>query len=66
MLCIEGKIKDELVGIYIQLSTQWQGLEKKLQTLFNLRENYQKKLSILPNLEKSQGFLLQKRLVILY
>ncbi|WP_088239676.1 GumC family protein [Calothrix rhizosoleniae] len=58
-----GKIKEEIVGRYIQLSTQSQGLEKKLQTLFNLRENYQKKLSILPNLEKSQGNL-ERRLSI--
>jgi len=58
-----GKIKEDLVGQYIQLSTQSQGLENKLQTLLNLRENYQKRLSILPNLEKSQGDL-ERRLSI--
>ncbi|MDJ0675583.1 MAG: polysaccharide biosynthesis tyrosine autokinase [Calothrix sp. MO_167.B42] len=58
-----GKIKEDLVGQYVQLSTQSQGLENKLQTLFKLRENYQKKLSILPNLEKSQGDL-ERRLSI--
>ncbi|MDJ0618156.1 MAG: polysaccharide biosynthesis tyrosine autokinase [Calothrix sp. MO_192.B10] len=58
-----GKIKEELAGQYIQLTTQTQGLDKKLQTLFNLRENYQKRLSILPNLEKFQGNL-ERRLSI--
>ncbi|MDJ0800412.1 MAG: polysaccharide biosynthesis tyrosine autokinase [Calothrix sp. MO_167.B12] len=58
-----GQIKEELAGQYIQLTTQAQGLEKKLQTLFNLRESYQKRLSILPNLEKSQGDL-ERRLSI--
>jgi capsular exopolysaccharide synthesis family protein len=58
-----GRIKEELAGQYLQLATQSQGLEKKLQTLLNLREAYQKKLGILPNLDKSQGDL-ERRLSI--
>jgi succinoglycan biosynthesis transport protein ExoP len=55
-----GKIKEELATKYLQLQVERQGLEKKIQTLSNIRETYQQKLAIMPNLEKQQGDLERK------
>ncbi|PAX51347.1 GumC family protein [Brunnivagina elsteri] len=55
-----GKIKEDLASQYVQLLAQRQGLEKKVQTLLNIREGYQRKLSILPNLDKLQTDLERK------
>lgn len=52
-----GKIKEELASQYVQLLAQRQGLEQKVRTLSNIRETYQRKLSLLPNLDKQQGDL---------
>lgn len=55
-----GKIKQDLASQYVQLSAQRQGLEKKVETLLNIRQTYQTKLNILPNLDKLQGDLERK------
>lgn len=55
-----GKIKEDLATKYLQLQVEQQGLEKKIQTLSNIRGTYQQKLAIMPNLEKQQGDLERK------
>jgi polysaccharide biosynthesis transport protein len=55
-----GKIRENLANQYVQLKTQRQGLEKKIQALSDIRGTYQQKLGILPNLEKTQGDLERK------
>ncbi len=58
-----GKIRENLASQYVQLQTQRQGLENKIRALSNIRETYQQKLAILPNLEKAQGDL-ERRLSV--
>ncbi len=58
-----GQIKQNLVDNFVQLQTQKDGLQTKLQTLSNIRDNYQQKLAILPDLEKKQQDL-ERRLSV--
>ncbi|MCP6763082.1 MAG: polysaccharide biosynthesis tyrosine autokinase [Fischerella sp. CENA71] len=55
-----GKIREGLVGNYVQLKAERQGLEKKFRTLSNIRANYQQQLAIMPSLEKQQQSLERK------
>ncbi|MFB2767702.1 GumC family protein [Pelatocladus sp. BLCC-F211] len=55
-----GKIREELVGNYVELKAERQGLEKKFRTLSNIRANYQQQLAIMPSLEKQQQSLERK------
>lgn len=58
-----GKLKQDLAAKYVELTAQRQGLEQKLQGLLTIRANYQSRLNILPNLDKSQGDL-ERRLTV--
>ncbi len=55
-----GKIREEMVGNYVQLKAERQGLEKKFRTLSNIRANYQQQLAVMPSLEKQQQGLERK------
>jgi len=58
-----GKIKQDLAAQYVQLKTQREGLEKKINALSAIRITYQQRLAALPNLEKIQGNL-ERRLSV--
>jgi capsular exopolysaccharide synthesis family protein len=58
-----GKIKQDLASQYIQLKTQREGLEKKINALSAIRVTYQQRLAALPKLEKIQGNL-ERRLTV--
>jgi capsular exopolysaccharide synthesis family protein len=58
-----GQIREELTDKYVQLKAERQGLEKKIQTLSNIRTNYQQQLAMMPSLEKKQQGL-ERRLEV--
>lgn len=55
-----GKIKQDLASQYVQLQGQRQGLERKIRAMEVIQTNYQQRLGIIPNLEKTLGDLEQK------
>jgi polysaccharide biosynthesis transport protein len=52
-----GEVKQQLATEYVRLQSQRVGLEKKVQALSSLYQNYKRRADILPNLEKQQGEL---------
>lgn len=52
-----GKIKENLATQFVELQTKRQGLENKIRALSQIRETYQQRLGVIPNLEKNQGDL---------
>lgn len=58
-----GGIKQGLAEDFVELKSQRLGLEKKIQTLSQLKANYKKRSDNLPNLEKIQGQL-ERRLLV--
>lgn len=55
-----GKIKQDLANQYVQLQGQRQGLERKIRAMEVIQTNYQQRLGVIPNLEKTLADLEQK------
>ncbi|MBR8836286.1 MAG: polysaccharide biosynthesis tyrosine autokinase [Stigonema ocellatum SAG 48.90 = DSM 106950] len=58
-----GQIKQDLSSVYVKLESQRLGLQKKIESLSKLKEFYQQRAKILPNLQKRQGEL-ERRLLV--
>ncbi len=58
-----GKIRENLANQYVDLQAQREGLEKKAQAMSEIQATYQRRLAILPDLEKKQGDL-ERRLSV--
>ncbi|MCJ8278487.1 MAG: polysaccharide biosynthesis tyrosine autokinase [Rivularia sp. ALOHA_DT_140] len=55
-----GKVKQDLASEFVSLHSQRLGLEKKIDTLSNLRNQYKQRTDVIPSLEKKQTELEQR------
>jgi capsular exopolysaccharide synthesis family protein len=58
-----GKVKQDLASEFIQLRSQRLGLEQKLESLSQLRNQYKQRTDNIPNLERKQKDLEQRLLI---
>ncbi len=58
-----GTLKQSLAAQLVSLQSQRLGLERKIESLSNLKDFYRQRADVLPNLEKKQGELDRRLLV---
>ena len=58
-----GALKQDITSDFVKLESQRLGLQRKIESLSQLKEFYRQRADVLPNLEKKQGDLARRLLV---